>query len=558
MSLITIDSLSYTYAGALVSALSDVSLTVDEGDYIAIVGANGSGKSTLVRCLNGLCSPPPGTVLVAGNDPSDPAGLIAARRSLALVFQSPADQLVASVVEEDVAFGLENLGVPRPLMRSRVESALAAVGLLAERARSPRFLSVGQQQRLAVAGAIAMEPRIVAFDEATSMIDPMGRDDILEAMNNLVAEGIAVLHVTHDMDEAARASRVAVLDGGRLAFIGTPAQLFSSGAMRSYRLAKPRSWDVAVSLGVPPVLGEDAASLAARAFAALGASAPRLSGTPHAGVVTRTATGTEPAFCLSSASMSYLRGTDSERLAVRDVSLELAAGTLTTIVGTTGSGKSSLLQLLDGLALPDGGRVLSFGVDTMDAKANLRSVRMRAPLAVQRPENAIFETYVGDEVAFGPRNQGYAGATLVSRVRSALNAVGLPFDEYTDVRTRTLSGGRKRRLALASILSLEPDALLLDEPTSALDPASREDVLALILDFVRGKRRGTVVMSTHSMEEAALADTVIVMKDGEIAYRGPPREAFGAAWRTDWGLRRPFDFEFDDALRTALRDGVQP
>ena len=167
MALIRVNSLSYTYPSSTSPALDDLSLSVDHGEYLAIVGANGSGKSTLARCLNGLLLPDPGRITIDGLDPADPSSLREVRKRLSLVFQSPPDQLVASVAEEDVAFGLENLGVPRASMLARVEEALKAVDLLSERARPPRFMSAGQQQRLAVAGALVMAPECIVFDEAT-------------------------------------------------------------------------------------------------------------------------------------------------------------------------------------------------------------------------------------------------------------------------------------------------------------------------------------------------------------------------------------------------------
>ena len=565
MRILTVDSLSYTYPGADSPALSGVSFDVDEGDYLAIVGANGSGKSTLLRCLNGLIAPPPGTVSVCGNDPATPAGRAAARRSMSMVFQSPPDQIVASVVEEDVAFGLENLGIPRPEMRIRVTKALDSVGLSGERARAPGFLSAGQQQRLAVAGALAMGSRLVAFDEATSMIDPLGRADVLALVDGLVARGITVIHVTHDMDEAARARRVAVLSDGRVVFTGSPAALFASDRLAEYRLRRPRSYMAALALGLEPIAGEGAFALGRRAAGILGTSAMNVAATagllPSGGEVLavddghpgdgnrETEAGGQPAFSLRDASMTYLAGTESERLAVDKVTLDVEQGSVVALVGRTGSGKSSLLQLLDGLALPDSGTVLSFGVGTADPHADLRVVRMRAPLAVQRPESAIFEVYAGDEVAFGPRNQGLSGLSLVERVRDAMDAVGLPFDEYRDLPARTLSGGRKRRLAIASILSLAPDALLLDEPTSALDPASRTEILDMIRTYA-GTRK-TVVMSTHSMDEAALADAVAVMDGGSAVAFGPPGRIFGPDWNPRWGIERPFSWELGAGIAAA-------
>lgn len=559
MPLVAVQSLSYTYPGAVAPALSGITLALEPGEYLAVVGPNGSGKSTLIRCLNGLIVPPPHTVLVDGFDPAEPEGRAGARKALSVVFQSPLDQIVASVVEEDVAFGLENLGVPSDDMHVRVDEALDAVDLVSERRRSPRFLSAGQQQRLAVAGAWAMRPRVIAFDEATSMIDPNGRSAIMHLMDELVARGITVIHVTHDMDEAARARRIVVLSDGRLVFDGAPERLFSSGTLAGYRLERPRSYEAALALGLAPSVGESAAQLGARvalrmqAAPADGASITSIVHKlePAYGQTTAAAKLGVAAFSIRDASMSYHTELADGRPAVQGASIDIAAGSLVALVGKTGAGKSSLLQLLDALALPDSGTVVSLGAATKAASTDLRALRMRAPLSVQRPESAIFETYVGDEAAFGPRNQGLRGAELVGRVRSALDAVGLPFDRYRDVLCRTLSGGMKRRLALASILSLQPDALLLDEPTAALDPGTRHEVLALILSYARQGR--TVVMSTHSMEEAAYADLVIVMSEGRIVASGTPNLVFGDDWDASWGIDRPFAWTFAAAASGQLR-----
>ena len=564
--MIRIQSLSYTYPGSSNPALNDVSLAIQEGEYVALAGANGSGKSTLIRCLNGLVVPSPGAVEVDGLDPARPDERRSIRRILALVFQNPPDQIVASVVEEDAAFGLENLGVPRPEMRTRVRAALEETGLYEERASPTRFLSAGQQQRLAVAGALVLRPKYLAFDEATSMIDPAGRSDILDRMDGLAASGTTIIHVTHDMDEAARARRVVVLAEGRTAFDGAPEELFRKGNLSSLGLALPRSWSLALALGLPPRAGEGAEELGRRVaetfrYENRSASDPETSlrpesGTPDGAESGRKASGSAPAsaiscFRVSGASLSYLSGTPQERRALEDADLEIPRGALVALVGPTGSGKSSLLQLLAGLAFPRSGRVVSLGVDTSDPKADLRALRMRSPLAVQRPESALFEYYAGDEVSFGPRNQGLSGASLVGRVRAAMDAVGLSFDVFRDRPVRALSGGQKRRLALASILALEPEALLLDEPGSALDPVSRERLMELI--YSHADRGETVVYATHSMEEAARAHLVVVLSAGRVRIAGTPAFVFGAGWDPSWGLDPPFGARAAKAIRRAGR-----
>ncbi|MBX5464018.1 MAG: energy-coupling factor transporter ATPase [Clostridia bacterium] len=208
------------------TALDGVDLTVDEGEWVAVVGANGSGKSTLAKHLNALLLPAEGEVLVDGRSTRDPGQLWTIRRTVGMVFQNPDNQIVASLVEEDVAFGPENLGLPPAEIRSRIASSLAAVGMSQFARRAPYQLSGGQKQRVAIAGVLAMEPRCLVLDEATAMLDPAGRAEVLEAVERLRRErGIAVVMITHFMDEVARAERLVVMDGGRVVADASPRAL---------------------------------------------------------------------------------------------------------------------------------------------------------------------------------------------------------------------------------------------------------------------------------------------------------------------------------------------
>ena len=470
---------------------------------------------------------------------------------MGLVFQSPADQIVSSSVEEDVAFGPENLGLPRTEIAARVGRALAAVGLGAERERASHFLSAGQQQRLAVAGVLAMDIRCVAFDEATAMLDPEARLKVLALMDDLVASGKTVVHVTHDMSEASRARRVLVLERGALVFDGPPDALFAaardeSAAPAIHALGLPDCIALAVALGLEPRLGESAAAISARIAAGRGLGG----GSTLAAVGRGAAAGSsvapgpaseDPVFELRAASHSYLRGTVNETESLRAVDLRVGRAEVVAFVGRTGSGKSTALQLLDGLVAPSSGAVRAFGTDLGGPHADLRSVRTRAPLAVQRPESALFERYSADDVAFGPRNIGLSGKALVERVRSSMEETGLGYGEFRDRRTRSLSGGEKRRLALAGVLAMGGDALLLDEPTSSLDPLTKRSILDLVIG--QSRRGSTVVMATHSMEEAAQADQVAVFAGGGIVAFGDPEKVFYDLYDPSWGLGRPFACE---------------
>ncbi len=228
MAVIELRDVSFTYDGER-DALSHVSLTVERGAHVVVLGRNGSGKSTLVRCVNGLVVPDEGRVLVDGRDTADPDDLLEIRRHTGMVFQNPDDQMVASVVADDVAFGPENLGVPQPGIAALVDEALRRVGMAAFAQADPAELSGGQRQRVAVAGALAMRPDILLLDEPASMLDPAGRADLARIVAGLHADGITVLHVTHLMEDALAADRVVVMDRGTIAMEGAPDQVFARG-----------------------------------------------------------------------------------------------------------------------------------------------------------------------------------------------------------------------------------------------------------------------------------------------------------------------------------------
>ena len=242
---ISVENLAFTYPGVDdapgAPVFADLSLTIDQGSFVAILGSNGCGKSTLAKHFNSILLPCGGKVYVSGMDTSDPELLIAVRRAVGMVFQNPDNQIVANVVEEDVAFGPENLGVAAPMIRQRVDNALKQVGMYDYRNHAPHLLSGGQKQRVAIAGIIAMEPKCIVLDEPTAMLDPRGRKEVMETIGKLNREkGITVVLITHHMDEAAQAQRVVVLHKGSVALDGTPREVFSQvETLHSMGLAAP-------------------------------------------------------------------------------------------------------------------------------------------------------------------------------------------------------------------------------------------------------------------------------------------------------------------------------
>ena len=243
--LISVEHLSYAYPGVedapSVPVFSDLNLKIEEGSFVAILGTNGCGKSTLAKHFNSILLPSGGKVYVCGIDTSNEERIMAVRRNVGMVFQNPDNQIVANVVEEDVAFGLENLGIASPEIRNRVDKALKQVDMYAYREHSPHLLSGGQKQRIAIAGVIAMEPRCIVLDEPTAMLDPRGRKEVMDTIARLNQEkNITVILITHHMDEAARCQRVVVLNQGAVAADGTPQEVFSQvELLHSIGLAAP-------------------------------------------------------------------------------------------------------------------------------------------------------------------------------------------------------------------------------------------------------------------------------------------------------------------------------
>ncbi len=525
--LVRIENLYHTYAGPRpVEALRGISLAIQEGEYVAIVGANGSGKSTLARHLNALLLPTRGEVWIAGRNTRQATHWREIRRTVQMVFQQPDAQLVATVVEEDVAFGPENFAVPEAELPQRVRQALETVGLWAQRQRPPHLLSAGQKQRVAIAGALAVHPRLLVLDEATAMLDPAGRAAVLAIVRQLQAQGTTIIAITHEMDEAAQADRVVVLDAGRLALDGPPRQVFAHAAeLRALSLDVPPITDLARRLGLPVCLSAD------ELVGALnnGFSAPPPASLSDQGLESEAtlqpANTDESIIQVEALSHVYLRGSPLAAPALAGVDFTVRRGEIAGLIGSTGSGKSTLLQHLNGLLPPQAGRVVVDGQDLADPATDRRAIRRTVGLVFQQPEDQLFERYVGDDVAFGPRQNKLPKEEIRERVRWAMESVGLGFVAFKDRLTMTLSGGERRRAALAGVLALRPQVLVADEPTAGLDPRARAEVLRI---FQRLHDAGvTLVVASHHMDDiAALCSRVVALDAGRVFAAGTTGEIF--------------------------------
>ncbi|MDR2072516.1 MAG: ATP-binding cassette domain-containing protein [Spirochaetaceae bacterium] len=569
---IQVKNLSYTYPGFEKPALWNLSFTIHAGEYTVLLGSNGSGKSTLLSCLNGLIKPPAGCVSVYGMDPSDETALPEIRRRLGTVMQNPDDQIISSVVEEDIAFGPENLGLDRGTIQSRVEEALRLCYLTELRDKSPQFLSGGERQRLALAGTLAMDTETLILDEAVSMLDPAGRENFLSLVEQLHARGKTILQVTHSLEEISRHRRCLVLHQGTLVFDGTPRDLLEQQNLEDWGFVLPQSLKVLRLLAESPgnfrLNSPDPGTAAETICRILRGSGnrrgpikpppERIQALAPQGTFSSEVAPVSPRVPVDSgetfsaagsgtirfeaASYRYLAGTAFAAPGMDHVSFEVipppGKGLVMALIGKSGSGKSTVLKHINALLLPSEGRVLVAGQDTQDRKTRLSSLRLKAALAVQSPETALFARYVADDMALGPANAGLRGAELLDRVKTAMEKSGLPFAEFADRETRSLSGGEKRRAAIAGVAAMESDILLLDEPLAALDGFHQEKILALIDEFRWAGK--TVVISTHSMETAVLADVVGIMAGGTLVACGAPREIFGGLWDPRWGLELPW------------------
>ena len=254
MELIKAENLRHIYktASGEKIALDDINFTIDAGEFIAIIGTNGSGKSTLAKHFNALLKPSAGKIFVAGLDTSEEKNIWAIRENVGMVFQNPDNEIVAAIVEDDIAFGLENLGIEPAEIRRRVDLALDTVNMTAYKNFSPSKLSGGQKQRIAIAGAVAMHTKIIVFDEPTAMLDPQGRREVLNTIKNLHAQGLTIILITHFMDEAATADRIFLMERGKILKIGTPREIFSDvKEIKRLGLDVPVATELAARLKLP-------------------------------------------------------------------------------------------------------------------------------------------------------------------------------------------------------------------------------------------------------------------------------------------------------------------
>ena len=454
---VSVKQLCFSYENAPEPAVQDVSFELDSGSYTVIAGVNGSGKSTTARIIAGLLQPSAGTVEIA-------AGL-----RTGFVFQSPKDQLICGVIARDTAFGPQCQSIPASEIELRTIESLKATGMLDYAMHKSMFLSLGQRQKAALSGILAINPDILILDESVSMLDPKSREEIFTFLDMLHKKKRTILHITHDSDAISRAKDIIVMNGGKIIWKGNSSSFFADKTGSVYR---------------------------------------SVFGTPlenRSCFQNKTQNRPAQEILLKAENISFSYGTHK---ILKNVSFSLKRGTLTALTGASGSGKTTLLEILAGLKKQDSGTVRSAD---------------KPLLCQQNSDAALFEVFAADDVAFGPRNSGIKGKELLECVKTAMNRVNLPFEEFASKQTNCLSGGQKRRLSVAGIIAMKGDILLFDEPSAGLDGAAKYTVMHLLRSLAESGK--TVLFTTHHYDEAQFADTSITLeKAGLIAPDFSPEE----------------------------------
>ena len=649
------------------TAIDNISLSIKKGDFVGILGHNGSGKSTLAKQLAALLKPSSGVIYVGGMDTAKEEQILDIRKTAGLVFQNPDNQLIGNIVEEDVAFGPENMGIPAEEIEMRITKALASTGMTAYREASPGALSGGQKQKIAISGVLAMEPECIIFDEPTAMIDPESRKELLEAIYDLKRlKNITVIYITHFLQEVSQADYLYIMSHGKITLEGAPETLFKMPEkLAENNLELP--FEVALidnlrkkSVDVPEEIYTKQQLLEFLKYhfqkdksdnivlSEYKSERKTISESSKSNVKSQAKENSRYGTCLEKQSDSYSISVDDrnekladnflgdlnladetevskksyeldeaevskksheldeaevskkshelketsdikenasknidepkepestkgitlknisyqykkqdsgeEKYAIKDISLAIEPGEFVAIIGRTGSGKSTLIQHFNGLFQPKSGDYFFNGENIWEKKYDLKKLRQKVALCFQYPEYQLFEENVLKDIAFGPKNLGFDKKECEEKARHAMQLAGLS-NELEKVSPFSLSGGQKRRVALAGILAMEPEYLILDEPVAGMDAPGKK-ILFDLLHHLNKERGITIVLVSHNMDDVAdHADRVLVMENGQLKMDGKTEEVFVRKDElTEMGLGVPQAVEFYLDLKEILEE----
>ena len=529
--IIHMQDVSFTYRDAERPALSHVSLDISKGDFVGVIGPSGSGKSTLAACLSGAAPHHYGgsfygSVTVAGNDTCE-VSLTDISQVVGSVLQDIDTQMVASVVEDEMLFGLENFGVPHDQIERRVTETLETVGIADLRDREIATLSGGQKQKVAIAAILALRPQVMVLDEPTAALDPASSLLVFETLRDINRRlGITVIVIEQKVALLSEyCGRVLVLDGGEVALAGTPHEVFGHAdelrrigvdSPRVARISNSLAADGIVEAAEPCLNVTEAERLIAQTVGARGRdlAVREPSPSPHAPMRPHAADA-EPVVVFDHVDFAYPGGTAE----VRDLELAVYPGELVGLVGQNGAGKTTLTKLLTGLLKPAAGTVRVAGLDT--ATVPTSRIARHVSTLFQNPDRQICKDTVLDEIAFGLELQGVDANETRERARAAAERFGLPVDEVPF----SLSRGERQMVALASVVVTSPELIVLDEPTSGLDYRECMTVMETVREMA--ERGCAVIMVCHDMEVVSdFTERIAVMAQGRILARGETHRLF--------------------------------
>jgi len=561
-------------------ALDDINLTFEQGECVAIIGSNGSGKTTLARLLNALLLPTSGKVLADGLDTGDKDSQKTIRLKVGMVFQNPDNQFISTSVEREIAFGLENLALPYEEMEKRVAWALGSFHLRKYRKYPPNKLSGGEKQRVALASVVCMHPQYLVLDEPTSLLDAKGKKEVMSLIEGFCKQSkVSVIHITQFPEEAVIADRVLVMHKGRIVLDGCPKDIFKQkDKLEEIGLQPPLAVRIASELSQRGIIPSDDYLTMDDLMEKLTLSMKKGKNRPEAKTkqiglefsspqrnhvtpsvrpqkIQSLSENSSPQVLTEDLTFVYNQGLPTERKALNGINLKIQKGDFVGLVGPTGSGKSTLAQHLNALLFPTSGKVmledvdLSAGSKGKNRSLDLKKIRQKVGLVFQFPELQLFEDTVYDDVAFGPKNLRMSEEKIDGSVRDSMLKMGLDFDEFASRSPFSLSGGEQRKVAIAGILALNPEVLILDEPTCGLDSRSTEEMKKLLKDL--NSMGVTVILVSHNMDLIAeLAEKIILLDRGKVVSFCSKEDFFKDSERIkSVGLDLPKVIEFVWKLR---------
>lgn len=564
------DSESDIFDATVGFSLDGIDFSVEEGEFVAVLGHNGSGKSTLARLTNGLLTPTDGKITVMGLDATNPKNLYKIRKQVGIVFQNPDNQTVASIVEDDIAFGPENIGIKRAEIGERIDFALNAVGMQNYRYSTTSRLSGGQKQRIAIAGVLALKPRVMILDESTAMLDPKGRKEVIDVVLKLnKEEKITVVLITHFPEEALLADRAVLMNHGKIVKQGKPQEVLKDEeSLRACSLTLPKLLQIQKQLNAGGLSVKETFSTD-EFIEDLATVLPKTQETVTTNndeTVPQSA-GVGDILC-ENLHFTYNPSSPFATQALLGVDMQISAGDFFGIIGHTGSGKSTFVQHLNALiklptaekkykdkkkknaTLPKTKLIVN-GFDLSQKTTDFRELRKKVGMVFQYPEYQLFAEKVFDDIAFGLKNfaSEMTEEEIKTAVKDAMETVGLSYEEYKDRSPFELSGGQKRRVAIAGVIVTKPEILILDEPAAGLDPLGKQSVMEL-LHKIHADWCKTVIIVSHDMDEISEnCNRCAVFADGKAVAVDTPKAIFTPEIMQKTGLELPLVKRLIDGLK---------